>query len=270
MLFSVITPNYNGGRFLENTLRSIIGQKSADIDLELIVVDGKSTDNSLEIIDIYSDEIAKLIIEKDTGPANAINKGLSIATGDIISWLNADDFYYPGALQRVHDVFNHNKEISVCFGRCSIVDTNNHEIRKIITHFKEFFFPFSSRFTIQCINYVSQPALFFKKEASVEAGKLREDMVAAWDYDYLLRLWTISQVDVIPGGYISAFRWYDESISGRNFKIQFKEELEAAKIDAGKFSPQVLIHHGVRWGIVCAYYMMSILRMSKKKNIISA
>ena len=104
MRFSIITPNYNSGRFLAETLRSVISQvDNGDngIELEYIVVDGGSTDNSQEIIQQYAGDITHAVIEPDTGPANAINKGLRLATGDVIAWLNADDLYYPGTLRRV-------------------------------------------------------------------------------------------------------------------------------------------------------------------------
>ena len=260
MLFSIITPNYNGGRFLETTLKSILEQKASELDIELIVIDGNSTDNSYEILEKYKKDISQLIIENDTGPANAINKGLRMATGDIIAWLNADDMYFPGALGRVQKVFQNHKGLALCFGKCPIIDPNNIEIRKPITHFKEFFFPFTSRFTIQCINYVSQPALFFAKKARENVGLLREDMVAAWDYDFILKLWSQGKAVAIPGGPISAFRWHDASISGQNFIIQFKEELDIAAADAGRFAPQTFIHSGVRWGIVGAYSLMAMFR----------
>jgi glycosyltransferase involved in cell wall biosynthesis len=260
MLFTIITPNYNGGHFLENSLISVIGQKTKGVELEIIVVDGNSTDNSHDILEKYSNDITKLIIEKDNGPANALNKGLALATGEVIAWLNADDEYYPGALQRVQEVFKCHKGLALCFGKCPIIDQHNKEIRKPITRFKELFFPLSSRFTVQCINYVSQPATFFKREALIKAGYLREDMVAAWDYDFLLRIWKQGRAMAIPGGPVSAFRWHDASISGQNFKVQFKEELDVATADAGRFALQTFIHNGVRWGIVCAYSLMAAFR----------
>ena len=200
MLFTIITPNYNGGLFLEATLQSIIGQKTQGVDLELIVVDGNSTDNSHAILEKYSNEIAHLIIENDTGPANAINKGLALATGDVIAWLNADDLYFPGALQRIKKQFECRSDASFCFGKCIIVNEHDEEIRKGITLFKELFFPLSSRFTFQCINYVSQPAVFFRRTALSGDDRLREDMVAAWDYEFFLRLWHRGDGALIEGG----------------------------------------------------------------------
>ena len=139
-------------------------RKNSYGDMEYIIVDGGSTDGSHAIIDKYRDDIDTIIIEKDSGPADAINKGFSHAKGDIVSWLNGDDIYFPDILGRVYNCFQQHEEASFCFGKCTIIDQHDQEIRSNITKFKEFFFPYSSRFLHQSINYVSQPAMFFKKK----------------------------------------------------------------------------------------------------------
>ena len=266
MKFSIITPNYNGARYLEETLLSIISQREDGVEVELIVIDGMSRDDSHAILDRYASQIDHLVIEKDSGPANAINKGLALATGEVIAWLNGDDIYFPGALKRVADVFATQSGLALCFGRCPIIDENGHEIRRWITRCKELFFPLSCRFTFQCINYVSQPALFFSRAALRQAGRLREDFVAAWDYDFTLRLWRAGNGAVVAGGPLAAFRWHPQSISGQSYKTQFKEELEAVIAELGSWAPQVLVHHGVRWGIVGAYWVMERLRGWQEKQ----
>jgi glycosyltransferase involved in cell wall biosynthesis len=268
MRFSVITPNYNGAAFLEEAIRSVVDQRTASVDLEYIVVDGQSTDDSHDIIDRYRDRIDTVIIEADHGPASAINKGLTIATGDMLAWLNADDIYYPGTLQRITDAVSGFALPSFVFGRCPILDTRGKEIRRGITRFKEVFFPIHSRFVYQCINYISQPALFFSRTAYQATSPLREDMVAAWDYEFILRIWRQGKGIYLPGDPLAAFRWHNASISGRNFAVQFKEELAAVAHDAGRFAPQTLIHHGVRWGIVGAYQAMLLAnaRRQQKKS----
>lgn len=263
MRISVVTPNYNGERFLEETIRSVVSQRADGVELEYIVVDAKSTDRSPEIIQRYSTEINLVISEKDTGPANAINKGLGRATGDILCWLNADDKFMPGALKRVAEVMAANPGSALCFGHCPIVDEAGEEIRQGITRFKEFYFPLSSRFTIQCINYISQPAMFFRRTAFEKAGPLREGWKAAWDYDLILRLWRQGGAVWIRKPPISAFRWHEGSISGQHFRRQFKEEWDATVADAGLFSLQALVHLGVRWGIVGSYSLMAAMRRSR-------
>jgi glycosyltransferase involved in cell wall biosynthesis len=256
MRFSIITPNYNGARYLEQTILSVLDQRRK-VELEYILVDGGSTDRSSDIISQYCTDIDKVIIEKDTGPANALNKGFKAATGDIIAWLNSDDTYSPGTLARVQEGFEHNNSAAMYFGSCAIVDERGAEIRSAISQFKELFFPVSSRFTYQCINYLSQPSLFFSGNAVEKAGLLREDMVAAWDYEFILRLWHHGTAERIAGEPLAAFRWHESSISGQNFGVQFEEEYLAAKKDAGVISLQTFLHFFVRWGIVTAYTAMS-------------
>jgi glycosyltransferase involved in cell wall biosynthesis len=259
--FSIITSNKDGGRFLEETLRSVLSQRETDIDLEYMVIDGGSTDDSLKIIRSYEQDISRIISEPDRGPVSAINKGLRLASGEIVAWLNADDRYHPGALKRVAQVMAANPGRALCFGACRIVDEGGLEIRRGITRFKEAFFPISSRFAIQCLNYISQPAMFFRRSALEAAGYLREDLVAAWDYDLILRLWRQGGAARVPGPPLADFRWHPGSISGRRFAAQFKEEFDVAARDAGGLAPQTWIHFVVRWGIVGIYTLMAASRM---------
>ena len=263
--FSVITPNYNGARFLAQSLQSVHQQRQAGVAVEHIVVDALSTDGSLKILTPYDNSIT-LLREQDSGPANAINKGLDLASGDVLAWLNADDLYMPQTLQRVADVFAQNPQCAFCFGRCVIINESGAEIRKPITRFKEAFFPLSSQFTLQTINYISQPAMFFRREAYAAAGPLREDLKAAWDYEFLLRLWRQGGAVRIPGPPVAAFRWHESSISGQHFRQQFREEYEAAKADAGRFAPQTLLHAGVRAGIVGIYSLMTHMSGARQLN----
>ena len=263
MKFSIITPNKNGGRFLEETIRSIISQKESDVDLEYIVIDGGSIDHSLKIIRSYEQDISQIISEPDQGVVSAINKGLRLASGEIVAWLNADDRYHPGALKRVAQVMAADPDSALCFGACRIIDEEGREIRRGITRFKEAFFPISSRFTIQCLNYISQPAMFFRRSALEASGYLREDMVAAWDYDFILRLWRQGGAVHVPGEPLADFRWHPASISARRYAIQFKEEFHVAARDAGWPAPQILIHAIVRWGIVGAYTLMAASRVKR-------
>jgi hypothetical protein len=98
--------------------------------------------------------------------------------------------------------------------------------------------------------------MFFRRSALEKAGFLREDWRAAWDYDFILRLWKQGGAVHVPGGPLAEFRWHPGSISGQGYVRQFQEELDAAITDAGRYSPQVLLHRGVRLGIVTIYRMM--------------
>ena len=257
MKFSIITPNLNGARFLDEALTSVAAQRCAGVEVEHWIMDGGSTDGSLAIIQRHLGADTRLATGPDGGPAAAINRGLGRATGDIIGWLNADDRYHPGALARVAAVLGAHPRCALGFGACRLVDEAGVEIRRGITRFKELFFPLSSRFTFQCINYISQPAMFFRRAALDRAGPLREDLAAAFDYEFMLRLWRCGGAVRVPGAPLADFRWHPGSISGRSFRRQFREEWQAAAADAGRFSPQAVVHLGVRGGIVGAYTIMA-------------
>src|SRR6266568_7556231 len=111
---TIVTPSYNQGHFLEETIRSVLLQGYPD--LEYIVIDGGSTDGSIEIIQRYSKELAHWSSEPDGGPAAGLNKGFRGATGEIFSFLNADDFYLPGAFYRIANIFSADRSVDVVYG----------------------------------------------------------------------------------------------------------------------------------------------------------
>ncbi len=234
--------------------------------MEYIIIDGGSTDGSLDIINRYRPSLAHFISEPDNGPADALNKGFKMASGEIVAWLNADDCYFPGALNRVSEEMDENPELAFCFGRCPIVNEESEEIRNRITRFKELFFPISSRFTYRCINYISQPALFFRRKALRAVGSLDLTMMAAWDYKFVLELWRHGTGKYLGGLPLATFRWHENSISGSNFSVQFREEYEAARDDAGYLHPTVIVHYVVRWLIVGVYSVMALIRKRGYKS----
>ena len=107
---SIVTPNYNCDKFLEETIKSIINQNYPN--LEYIIIDGGSTDNSIEIIKKYDKYISYWISEEDSGMYEAIQKGFDKSTGDIMAWLNADDKYHPNALFTIAKIFTQNQKIN--------------------------------------------------------------------------------------------------------------------------------------------------------------
>ena len=258
MKISIITPNYNGARWLARGMASVLSQPLAPGDeLEYIFIDGGSTDGSQAIAEARRERLAALVSEKDNGPADALNKGFRLATGDLVGWLNADDVYRPGALAAAAAAAKAHPQAAFFFGKCRIVDEAGTEIRGFPTFVKNACFPFSCRFLIQCINYVSQPASWFRRPALEAAGPLRTDFKAAFDYDLTLRLWRQGGGVRIPGGPWADFQWHPGSISGTHYERQFEEEWRAAAADAGKWTPQALLHGFVRHGIVACYRWMN-------------
>lgn len=258
MKISILTPNYNGARWLARAMDSVLAQRLAPGDeLEYLVIDGGSTDGSLAIAEARRERLVALVSEKDAGPADALNKGFRLVRGDLVGWLNADDAYRPGALAAAAAAARTHPAAALFFGKCRIVDEAGTEIRGFPTFVKNACFPFSSRFLIQCLNYVSQPAAWFRRSALEAAGGLRTDLQAAWDYDLTLRLWRQGGGVRIPGAPLADFRWHPASISGTHYERQFEEEWRIAAADAGNRSLQAVLHRCVRHGIVACYRRMN-------------
>ena len=162
-IVSIITPSYNQAKYLEQTITSVLEQSYPSI--EYIVVDGKSKDNSIDIIKKYADKLAYWVSEKDKGQADAINKGFSRATGEIIAWLNSDDYYLPGAVQAVVKVFEENPDIVLVYG--NMLAVNEHGVTFNTMNY--------SQLTLKdllCFNIIGQPAVFMRRSALQQTSGL--------------------------------------------------------------------------------------------------
>jgi len=178
---SIITPSFNQGRYIEETIRSVIQQHYAN--LEYIIIDGGSTDNSVEIIHKYEKEIAYWVSEADSGQSNAFNKGLQKATGEIIGWINSDDRYYEGAVQKAIKIFSGHPTIDVVFGNVDFIEEQGkvlHRTNEIAVDFHTYLY------TDRC--YHANAAGFFRKRCFDLYGMLREDLKYTMDYELYLKL----------------------------------------------------------------------------------
>ena len=220
-IISIITPSFNQGEYIERTIQSVL-QQEVNFPFEYIVVDGGSTDGTIDILKKYSARI-KWISEKDGGQSDALNKGISMASGGIIGYLNSDDVYFPGTLQKVADQFMSNPEKMWLYGMARMINDQDVEIRKWISWYKKIN---SETFNYQRLlfeNYISQPAAFFKKEAFDSVGAFDLTLHYAMDYDLWLRLANISPPVVIKND-LAAFRMQKHSKSSMNFKNLFIEQ----------------------------------------------
>ena len=188
MKISIITPSYNQGEYIDQTIESVLSQQG-DFELEYIIVDGKSTDNSLDIIKKWTikDNRLKWISEADNGQSEAINKGLKMVTGDIVAYLNSDDTYKENALNEVVNYFK-NSDKKWVLAKCKIINKQNQEIRKLITKYKNYFLKRYSYNKLLAENFISQPAVFWKKDLLGEIGYINEDEHYCMDYEYWLRI----------------------------------------------------------------------------------
>jgi glycosyltransferase involved in cell wall biosynthesis len=155
-LVTIITPSYNQSAYLEQTIRSVLDQDHPQI--EYLVIDGASTDDSVAIIKRYADKLAWWVSEKDRGQADAINKGFARASGEVIAWLNSDDYYLPGAISAAVKVLDENPDAVLAYGDMLAVDEHGRTFNTM--HYKSLTLE-----DLLCFQIIGQPAVFMRRSA---------------------------------------------------------------------------------------------------------
>ncbi|UKO98391.1 glycosyltransferase family 2 protein [Nostoc sp. UHCC 0870] len=175
--FSVVTPSFRQGRFIERTIQSVLCQEVDD--MEYMICDGGSEDETISILNKYNSQL-RWISEPDQGQSDAINKGIAMTTGEIIAWINSDDIYYPGTFKIVKQVFENNSDVQVIYGNANWID----EFDKIIQPFPTEPWNYQ-RLKETC--YVCQPAVFFRRTLVEKLGNLDISLNYCMDYELWLR-----------------------------------------------------------------------------------
>ena len=183
MLISIITPSYNQGQFLEQTIQSVLAQDYPHI--EYLIIDGGSKDNSIEIIQRYAKRLAYWESSSDRGQAHAINKGLQRASGEVLGWLNSDDLLLPDAVSRVVAAFRDHPDVDVVYGRIERIDERGEIVPTPLLPKDKVVF--SKQLVVgECV--INQPGAFWQRSIMEKAGMLDEDLHYAMDYEYWIRL----------------------------------------------------------------------------------
>jgi glycosyltransferase involved in cell wall biosynthesis len=188
-LVSIITPSYNQAAYIEYTIRSVLSQDYPQI--EYIVVDGGSTDGSLEILGRYASKLAWWVSEPDRGQADAINKGLEHSSGEVIAWLNSDDLYLPGAVSGAVKALQSNPEAGMVYGDAVTIDTGGCPIKALR-------FPDWGLEELMGFRIICQPAVFMRRKVVAQAGFLDTSYHYMLDHHLWLRIAEISNVVHIP------------------------------------------------------------------------
>jgi glycosyltransferase involved in cell wall biosynthesis len=189
-LVSIVTPSFNQADFLEETIRSVLGQDYPA--LEYLIVDGGSTDGSLEIIQRYAGQLAWWVSEPDQGQTDAINKGFARARGDILAWLNSDDTYLPGAIGEVVDYFQSHPEAGMVYGDANLVDEDGQVIGRFPAAQTDY------RRLRRGYVHIPQQAAFFRASLWRQVGPLDPSFYFAMDYDLWVRLARLAPLHSVP------------------------------------------------------------------------
>ncbi|MCX5701464.1 MAG: glycosyltransferase family 2 protein [Candidatus Omnitrophica bacterium] len=243
---SIITPSFNQGRFIEETILSVLSQDYPNI--EYIIIDGASTDNTLEIFKKYYKKIIWKS-EPDNGQTQAINKGFKMATGEILAWQNSDDTYLPKTISIIVDFFLNNPNVGMVYGYFNYIDENGDLLftKKIID--------FSYRqFTCGRFHPV-QATVFFRRSVLEEVGYLDEDFHYSMDTEFYCRIGKKFIIALIPE-VLGTFRIYPQSKTGQKASKRRwrKEELRIRKIYApGIINKFLIVYYLLRAKI--AYYL---------------
>ncbi|MBT8195862.1 MAG: glycosyltransferase [Bacteroidia bacterium] len=215
---TLITPSYNQGQYIEETIQSVLNQNYPN--LQYIIIDGGSTDNTVDIIKKYEDRIDYWVSEKDSGQSSAINKGLKIADGDIVNWLNSDDMLAEKSLFNLANAVKQNPSANIYTGQTTYLVHN--EISNSHSHTV-----FENRACTFGFGHINQPSTYYRKQVIDKIGNLDESLNYCMDLDwwlkYLLR-YDINTVVKIMDIW-SIFRIHDDSKTHLSAK-KFKEEKE--------------------------------------------
>ena len=258
---TIVTPAFRAAQWIEGALESVAAQRAGGALRVLhVIADGGPDDGTAAIVARHDHPDTTYVRRPDSGPADAINRAFAEAPPEceFLAWLNADDLYASDAIARGVQTLRRHPEAAFAFGRCPVVDASGAETRRFVTAFKNAWQRVSCHAAIRSLNYVCQPATLIRRSAWREAGPLRTDLKAAWDYDLWLRLWRRGGAARIPGrNPVAFFRWTPGSISGSAWRRQFAEELAIARADAGRFAPTSLLHAAVARGICLCYSRMN-------------
>lgn len=240
-LISVVIPSFNKVKYIGRTLESIIKQDCAS--LEVIIMDGGSTDGTLGIIQKYADkypEIIKYESKADKGQWDAINKGLGKAKGKIVTYINADDVYVEGAFSEIERLYRLNIDALWFAGRGSAIDSKGNEIAGLVTLYKNVLLLLNSKFFLLTTNYLMQPSVFITKEAWKRFGPFSGINKYVMEYDLWLKI-SRYKMPIVTSRSLSCFRIENTTGTSKFFDILLKEDENIVKRYTG--NPLILLLH---------------------------
>jgi glycosyltransferase involved in cell wall biosynthesis len=232
---TVITPSYNQGKFLEATLRSVILQDYPN--LEYLVLDGGSSDNSVEIIKKYEASITHWHSLKDQGQADALATGFEMATGEILCWLNSDDIFLPGALKHVALVFLSHPKTRFLYGNRKVIDESGVVIDHHIWPF------FLTKYHWARGQYLAQECTFWRRDLYIQVGGIDRSKFFIMDYDLFYRMWCAAKFRKTTA-YLGCIRLHGDSKNSKHQQVR-ENEFSDALVNYGLQVPGYLMVRGM-------------------------
>ncbi len=235
---SIVTPSFNQARYLEATIQSVLSQDYPRI--ETIIVDGGSTDGSVDVIQKYADQLAWWVSEKDRGQTDAINKGFARASGQILAWLNSDDTYEPRAVGQAVKYLLEHREVGMVYADCNYINEEGRVIGK---------FPAAQTDLARLRRgyvHIPQQTMFFRAELWKQVGPLDPSFYFAMDYDLWTRIAARSELKYLAGQTWANFRIHT---SGKTIAADdrcWPEMIRVHYRDGGSFFAPIVAKYYIR------------------------
>ncbi len=235
-LVTVVTPSYNQGRFIRATIESVLRQSYPNI--EYIVVDGLSLDETAAVCAEYGDRLT-FISEKDLGQSDAINKGFRLARGEIVAWLNSDDVFLPGAVERAVEAFSREPELGAVYGEGYQIDVDGKiKQRFSVTE------PFNLWKLVHMSDYILQQTTFFRRSAFDEVGLIDTSLHYGMDWEILMRVGKRFILRYLPY-YMGSIREYGEAKTATGGAARFSELAAIMRRHSGRRFPPGYFVYGL-------------------------